>query len=71
MLSPSIEVENTVNLDSTRNFEMAMRLETGVDNGDEFFTDLNGFQVSKLFLLYLDQLFYPHSFLLSVMMSFL
>lgn len=28
-----------------RDIELAMRLTTGIKNGDEFFTDLNGFQV--------------------------
>lgn len=45
LLSPSIEIENTFHLDNVQNVELAMRLETGIDNGDEFFTDLNGYQV--------------------------
>ena len=27
--------------------ELALRLFTGIHNGDEFFTDLNGFQVTR------------------------
>uniref|UniRef100_A0A915PNV7 Alpha-mannosidase n=1 Tax=Setaria digitata TaxID=48799 RepID=A0A915PNV7_9BILA len=44
-LSTSIEIENTFHLDNVQNVELAMRLEAGIDNGDEFFTDLNGYQV--------------------------
>ncbi|EJD74390.1 glycosyl hydrolase family 38 protein [Loa loa] len=47
LLSPSIEIENTFHLDNVQNVELAMRLEAGIDNGDEFFTDLNGFQMVK------------------------
>ncbi|VDM92119.1 unnamed protein product [Onchocerca ochengi] len=47
LLSPSIEIENTVNLNDVKNVELAMRIETGIDNGDEFFTDLNGYQLVK------------------------
>lgn len=45
LLSPSIEIENTFHLDNVQNVEIAMRLDTGINNGDEFFTDLNGYQV--------------------------
>uniref|UniRef100_A0AAF5PSH8 Alpha-mannosidase n=3 Tax=Wuchereria bancrofti TaxID=6293 RepID=A0AAF5PSH8_WUCBA len=47
LLSPSIEIENTFHLDGVQNVELAMRLEAGIDNGDEFFTDLNGYQMVK------------------------
>ncbi|CAG9535948.1 unnamed protein product [Cercopithifilaria johnstoni] len=47
LLSPSIEIENTFHLDNVQNVELAMRLEAGIDNGDEFFTDLNGYQMVK------------------------
>uniref|UniRef100_A0A0R3RZZ4 Alpha-mannosidase n=1 Tax=Elaeophora elaphi TaxID=1147741 RepID=A0A0R3RZZ4_9BILA len=47
LLSPSIEIENTFHLDNVQNVELAMRLQTGIDNGDEFFTDLNGYQMVK------------------------
>ncbi|VBB29288.1 unnamed protein product [Acanthocheilonema viteae] len=47
LLSPSVEFENTFHLDNVQNVELAMRLEAGIDNGDEFFTDLNGYQMVK------------------------
>lgn len=45
LLSPSIEIENIFHLDNVQNVELAMRLEAEIANGDEFFTDLNGYQV--------------------------
>lgn len=50
LLSPSIEIENTFHLDNVQNVELAMRLETGIANRDEFFTDLNGYQVIVILL---------------------
>ncbi|MCP9260634.1 Alpha-mannosidase [Dirofilaria immitis] len=47
LLSPSIEIENVIHLDNVRNVELAMRIETEINNGDEFFTDLNGYQMVK------------------------
>ncbi|VDN35434.1 unnamed protein product [Gongylonema pulchrum] len=47
MLSQFIEIENVVDLRATKNFEMAMRLQTTIESGDEFFTDLNAFQMIK------------------------
>ena len=38
-------MSNVVDIRSERNFELAMRLHTDVNNADnDFFTDLNGFQ---------------------------
>ncbi|VDM98259.1 unnamed protein product [Thelazia callipaeda] len=46
-MSPSIEIQSTIHLQNVKNIELAMRLETGIDNGEEFFTDLNGYQLVK------------------------
>ncbi|KAG0710992.1 Alpha-mannosidase 2 [Chionoecetes opilio] len=43
----SLEIHNTVDITSERNIELAMRLSADVDNGDTFYTDLNGFQIIK------------------------
>lgn len=40
-----MEIQNVVSIDKTNNFELVMRLSTNIDNDDEFFTDLNGYQV--------------------------
>lgn len=40
-----IEVGATTHLNMNRDIELALRFKTGIQNGDEFFTDLNGFQV--------------------------
>lgn len=40
-----LEIENLVDISTTQNFELAMRLSTNINSTDEFFTDLNGFQV--------------------------
>ena len=43
----ALDIRNEVDIRSTRNVELVMRVESGVKNKDrEFFTDLNGFQVS-------------------------
>lgn len=42
-----IELENIVDIEKTTNFELAMRLSTNINSSDEFFTDLNGYQVSR------------------------
>ncbi|VDM78395.1 unnamed protein product, partial [Strongylus vulgaris] len=42
--SPSIEITNEVDIRSKTNYELAMRLETSVESGDDLFTDLNGLQ---------------------------
>ena len=43
--SLGIEIENIVDIAKTSNFELVMRLSTNIKNSDEFFTDLNGFEV--------------------------
>jgi hypothetical protein len=45
LASDVLTVRNLVNIRSTKNYELAMRLVSDVDNGNTFFTDLNGFQV--------------------------
>lgn len=40
-----IEIQNTVDIEKTHNFELVMRLATNIDSKDEFFTDVNGYQV--------------------------
>ncbi|VDO27798.1 unnamed protein product [Haemonchus placei] len=45
--SPSIEIANEVDLRSKSNFELAMRMDTNVQSGDDLFTDLNGLQIIR------------------------
>ncbi|XGW14576.1 hypothetical protein V3C99_000685 [Haemonchus contortus] len=45
--SPSIEIVNEVDLRSKSNFELAMRMDTDVQSGDDLFTDLNGLQIIR------------------------
>lgn len=45
MGSPYVELSNTVDITNAENFELAMRLKTSIESGDEVFTDLNGYQV--------------------------
>ena len=41
-----VDIFNLVDITSTNNYEMAMRVNTDIQNKDkEFFVDLNGFQV--------------------------
>lgn len=43
----ALKIENIVDIRRTSNFELVMRIESDLKNVDkEFFTDLNGFQVS-------------------------
>lgn len=42
-----IEIENLVDISMTQNFELVMRLSTNINSTDEFFTDLNGFQILR------------------------
>lgn len=42
-----IEIENVVDIEKTKNFELIMRLSTNINNTDEFFTDLNGHQMLR------------------------
>ncbi|KAG1662157.1 Alpha-mannosidase 2 [Nymphon striatum] len=42
-----IQVNNIVDVTSERNKELVMRIKTKVMNGEDFYTDLNGFQIVK------------------------
>jgi len=42
-----LEVGATTHLNMNNDIELALRFTTGIKNGDEFFTDLNGFQVIR------------------------
>ena len=47
-----VDIYNLVDITSTNNYEMAMRVNTDIQNKDrEFFVDLNGFQVHIYILL--------------------
>lgn len=41
-----LHIQNEVDITETQNYELAMRLNTDIISGDQFFTDLNGFGVS-------------------------
>lgn len=43
--SLGLEIQNTVDISDTSNFELVMRLSTNINSSSEFYTDLNGFQV--------------------------
>ena len=42
-----VHIDNNVDIRSMNNAEMAMRFTTNLNTGEEFFTDLNGFQTIK------------------------
>ena len=42
-----IQIDNLVDVSQMNNAEVAMRISTDVDSGDDFFTDLNGFQMIR------------------------
>ncbi|KAL1514294.1 hypothetical protein ABEB36_003573 [Hypothenemus hampei] len=42
-----LEIENIVDIQKTHNFELVMRLATNIDSKDDFFTDVNGYQVVR------------------------
>ncbi|CAF3343113.1 unnamed protein product [Rotaria socialis] len=42
-----IELGATTHLNMNKDIELALRFTTGIKNGDEFFTDLNGFQTIR------------------------
>ncbi len=42
-----LQIDNEIDINSMNNREIAMRLTSEVDSGDEFFTHLNGFQMIK------------------------
>lgn len=41
-----LEIHNVVDIANTNNFEIVMRFSTNINSTDEFFTDINGHQVS-------------------------
>ncbi|XP_060536226.1 alpha-mannosidase 2-like [Cylas formicarius] len=45
--SLGIEIQNLVKIENTNNFELCMRLSTNINSTDEFYTDLNGYQMLK------------------------
>ncbi|KAJ8977950.1 hypothetical protein NQ317_008141 [Molorchus minor] len=45
--SLGLEIQNVVDITKTNNFELVMRLSTNINSSDEFFTDLNGFQIIR------------------------
>lgn len=48
-----VEISNTFLIDpQADDLELALRLSTGIKNGDVFYTDLNGMQVRSLHFLY-------------------
>lgn len=42
-----LQIDNLVDVSGMNNQELAMRISSDVDSGDEFHTDLNGFQIIK------------------------
>ncbi|CAF2556746.1 unnamed protein product [Rotaria sp. Silwood2] len=42
-----VELSATTHLNMNQDIELALRFTTGIKNGDEFFTDLNGFQMIR------------------------
>lgn len=52
-----VDLGATTNLNMNHDIELALRFTTGIKNGDEFFTDLNGFQVFSSTMILYDQLF--------------
>lgn len=40
-----LQIQNLVDIEKTSNFELAMRLSTNINSTNEYFTDLNGYQV--------------------------
>ena len=48
--NPTILIKNQVDIRSQGNFEAAMRLKTGIIDGENFYTDLNGYQVSRIIM---------------------
>lgn len=45
--SLGLEIQNVIDISKTLNFELVMRLSTNINSKDEFFTDLNGYQVIR------------------------
>ncbi|KAB0803931.1 hypothetical protein PPYR_00901 [Photinus pyralis] len=42
-----LEIQNLVDIERTSNFEIAMRLSTNINSTNEYFTDLNGYQILR------------------------
>ena len=42
-----VQIDNLVDVSQMNNQEVAMRISTDVDSGEEFFTDLNGFHAIR------------------------
>lgn len=49
----SIEIRNIIDIGNRGNTEIVMRLSTGIQSDDTFYTDLNGFQVCYTFSIFL------------------
>ncbi|KAJ8963436.1 hypothetical protein NQ318_018916 [Aromia moschata] len=42
-----LEIQNVVDIEKTNNFELVMRFSTNINSSDEFFTDVNGYQLVR------------------------
>lgn len=45
--SLGLEIMNLVDIGTAHNMELSMRLSTSIENGDRFYTDLNGLQIIR------------------------
>lgn len=46
-----LEISNLIDITHQTNYELAMRFSTNIKSNDEFYTDLNGYQVPNTFLI--------------------
>uniref|UniRef100_A0AC35TX24 Alpha-mannosidase n=1 Tax=Rhabditophanes sp. KR3021 TaxID=114890 RepID=A0AC35TX24_9BILA len=42
-----VNIENIIDLEDVHDFELAMKMDTNVESGEHFYTDLNGFQIIR------------------------